>query len=262
MKPKKKAPPRPPPPKFNNSVLYDKTWDFPSSSNTNHYSTHNISRKPDFTTSLIDLSTPLDDFFQQPTLKPMSNNYTHSDDDIFKPKPQPAFTNNHFPPKQQTNKNYTVGNSSFFGSTTTNTVNYLDLSTGVNSMTISDVQTQKPSASAAPTIIRAQPKKRDYGAFQVTNVSRNFIDANNYSPPMPTIPPPSPPKFVNQAAAAFDVSLPHGVALYNYFANHPDDLTIQVCLFSFFFLFFFVNKHDFLIFIRFTPVVTICHPYK
>lgn len=208
VKPKKKPPPRPPPPKFNNSILYDKTWDFPSSSSSFN---QNVSKKPDFTTSLIDLSID-DDFFKQPAfpIQPVAN----FPNDAYKLNPKPPIAAT----KPQVN-NFSVGNSSFFGvkANNSNSVNYLDLSTRNNS-------------AFTPTIIRVQPRaKKNYGAVKpLTSDQRQYFDSN-YSPPMPSIPPPSPPKFLNQD---FDYTLPHGVALYQFIPSQKYDLSLEVILFT------------------------------
>ncbi|KAF7268532.1 hypothetical protein GWI33_018405 [Rhynchophorus ferrugineus] len=62
-----------------------------------------------------------------------------------------------------------------------------------------------------PTIIRPHVKKQqkpeDFGP--------------SGSPPMPNIPPPSPPKEYNE------IETPYGIALYDYRASHPSDLDFQ-----------------------------------
>lgn len=205
VKPKKKPPPRPPPPKFNNSILYDKTWDFPSSSNSFN---QNVSKKPDFTTSLIDLSID-DDFFKQPAFPIQPVSHFPNESYKFNPNPKPPIA----PTKPQVN-NFSVGNSSFFGvkANNSNSVNYLDLSA--------------QNLPSGPTIIRVQPRaKKNYGAVKpLTSNQRQYFDSN-YSPPMPSIPPPSPPKFLNQA---FDDTLPHGVALYQFIPSQKYDLSLEV----------------------------------
>ncbi|XP_022915146.1 uncharacterized protein B0303.7 [Onthophagus taurus] len=75
-----------------------------------------------------------------------------------------------------------------------------------------------------PTIIRAQPPKKSAKAsVKVPSIvpGTSRMPNSNYSPPMPTIPPPSPPKDVS------DGIVPFGLALFNYAGNHPDDLPLQ-----------------------------------
>ena len=77
-----------------------------------------------------------------------------------------------------------------------------------------------------PTIIRAQsPRATDRITTYVS--SDNLLSLSNdisstCSLPMPSIPPPSPPKIVE------DIKLSYGIALYNFSGTHPGDLAIQV----------------------------------
>ncbi|KAL1492639.1 hypothetical protein ABEB36_010869 [Hypothenemus hampei] len=83
----------------------------------------------------------------------------------------------------------------------------------VNSGSFNTKTRNSQNTFIGPTIIR--PK-----------VKLNKVDLANLEPsgslPMPSIPPPSPPKIVNE------VETPYGIALYDYFANHPSDLSFQI----------------------------------
>ncbi|KAF2905185.1 hypothetical protein ILUMI_00995 [Ignelater luminosus] len=68
---------------------------------------------------------------------------------------------------------------------------------------------------SVPTIIRAQPNKRN----QIKTKQEPFEREN--SPPMPAVPPPSPPKEVSE------VTVPYGIALYDFPGAHDDDLRLQ-----------------------------------
>lgn len=68
---------------------------------------------------------------------------------------------------------------------------------------------------SVPTIIRANPKRN-------LVKTRNEVYNRENSPPMPQGPPPSPPKQITE------VTVPYGIALYDFPGNHPDDLTLKV----------------------------------
>lgn len=113
-------------------------------------------------------------------------------------------------------KSFETDSSSFYShfttTPTTPTLNWL-----------SNNPTPKEGGSisqAKPRIIRALPPKRaPVGSPQ------------NCSPPMPQLPPPSPPK------EAAQVITPYGIALFNFPATQPGDLPLQVC-----FLIFYLSK--------------------
>ncbi|KAJ8923643.1 hypothetical protein NQ315_010223 [Exocentrus adspersus] len=77
-----------------------------------------------------------------------------------------------------------------------------------------DVPKVNVPAIFGPTIIRAQAPK-----IKVSEHKLN--DSDPPSPPMPSVPPPSPPKGVT------DVDVPYGIALYDYRATDPRDLSFQ-----------------------------------
>lgn len=64
-----------------------------------------------------------------------------------------------------------------------------------------------------PTIIRPKVK---------LNSRNDNLSAPSASPPMPNIPPPSPPK------GNMDVETPYGIALFNYSTSQSSDLNFQV----------------------------------
>uniref|UniRef100_V5FY66 SH3 domain-containing protein n=1 Tax=Anoplophora glabripennis TaxID=217634 RepID=V5FY66_ANOGL len=68
-----------------------------------------------------------------------------------------------------------------------------------------------------PTIIRAQVPK-----IKPSERKQNNSDPPSPVLPMPSVPPPSPPK------EASDVDVPFGIALYDYQATDPRDLSFQV----------------------------------
>ncbi|XP_049821624.1 uncharacterized protein B0303.7 [Aethina tumida] len=70
-----------------------------------------------------------------------------------------------------------------------------------------------------PTIIRAKEGKKNLKIKPDITYSV-FKEAD--SPPMPSIPPPSPPKEVA------DIDTPYGIAEYDFPASHPSDLGIQI----------------------------------
>lgn len=103
----------------------------------------------------------------------------------------------------------------------TTSVSCFDLSKGTTNL--SEPQKER----TVPTIIRAQvATKKKTSNFEI-NVERKNLYSDNYSPPMPTIPPPSPPKYVLESVQN-DKVVPYGIALYNYTASHSDDLPLQV----------------------------------
>ncbi|KAF5284754.1 hypothetical protein FQA39_LY04479 [Lamprigera yunnana] len=69
---------------------------------------------------------------------------------------------------------------------------------------------------SVPTIIRPQSNKKNVFKSSCVPYERE------QSPPMPSIPPPSPPKEIDE------VVVPYGIALYNYQALQPDDLALQI----------------------------------
>lgn len=69
-------------------------------------------------------------------------------------------------------------------------------------------------SQSGPTIIRGQPLKKNRNKIEVT-------EAPPFSPPMPCIPPPSPPKEVGE------VETPYGIALYDFPATSPEDLPLS-----------------------------------
>lgn len=71
-----------------------------------------------------------------------------------------------------------------------------------------------------PTIIRAQVPK-----MKPSERKQNSSDPPSPVLPMPSVPPPSPPKEVA------DIDVPFGIALYDYQATDPRDLSFQVCIF-------------------------------
>lgn len=74
-----------------------------------------------------------------------------------------------------------------------------------------------------PTIIRAQPPKPKPNR----NVVPTVTDSTISTLPMPSVPPPSPPK------CASNVETPYGIALYDFPASHPTDLPLQVSTYIF-----------------------------
>ncbi|GLV43285.1 lethal (3) 05822 [Carabus blaptoides fortunei] len=103
----------------------------------------------------------------------------------------------------------------------TTSVSCFDLSKGTTNL--SEPQKER----TVPTIIRAHvATKKKTNNFEI-NVDRKNLYSDNYSPPMPTIPPPSPPKYVVDSVHS-DKVVPYGIALYNYGASHSDDLPLQV----------------------------------
>lgn len=81
----------------------------------------------------------------------------------------------------------------------------------------------QPIKKSVPTIIRAATtnKRSNNTKFVDTNV--NDVSPGSESPPMPSIPPPQPPKDIDE-----DVITPFAIALYNFEGTHPDDLSLQV----------------------------------
>lgn len=77
-----------------------------------------------------------------------------------------------------------------------------------------------------PTIIRPQMKPSTRLKTVPLNNSnyRNPFWTRDYSPPMPSIPPPSPPKEV------VEVTVPCAIALYNFPASQLGDLELQVSI--------------------------------
>jgi hypothetical protein len=84
--------------------------------------------------------------------------------------------------------------------------------------TNSTIQGKENTSALKPRIIRAAPPKKSV-------LNKDDLVAN-CSPPMPKVPPPSPPK------GNYDVVTPYGVALYDFPATQPGDLALQVCFLS------------------------------
>jgi hypothetical protein len=79
--------------------------------------------------------------------------------------------------------------------------------------TNSTIQGKENTSALKPRIIRAPPPKKSV-------LNKDDLVAN-CSPPMPKVPPPSPPK------GNYDVVTPYGVALYDFPATQPGDLALQ-----------------------------------
>ncbi|CAG9855515.1 unnamed protein product [Phyllotreta striolata] len=67
---------------------------------------------------------------------------------------------------------------------------------------------------SVPTIIRPRPIK-------TKAIKEQIEEPSNNSPPMPSVPPPSPPKNVDNE------DIPYGIALYDFEAKEPNDLSFQ-----------------------------------
>ncbi|XP_017769152.1 PREDICTED: SH3 domain-containing protein 19 [Nicrophorus vespilloides] len=82
-------------------------------------------------------------------------------------------------------------------------------------------QTQ-PQVKVIPTIIRAQGSKgcRASSPSEASS-SRGVSPLLNSSPPMPNIPPPSPPKEISEFVSPF------GIALFNYTSTQNEDLSFE-----------------------------------
>lgn len=84
---------------------------------------------------------------------------------------------------------------------------------------------------SVPTIIRAQPPKRPPSRMNTKPVPQintsqlplSTLRLDN-SPPMPSIPPPSPPKEVDETV------MPFGIALYDFPGSQSGDLPLQVII--------------------------------
>lgn len=95
-------------------------------------------------------------------------------------------------------------------------VNLDPWSTPASSNTQSVFYLDSNAQLSVPTIIRPQSNKR------TVNKTTNELSQREQSPPMPSVPPPSPPK------ETAEVIVPYGVALYHFPAAHSDDLPLQV----------------------------------
>ncbi|GLH00036.1 Uncharacterized protein GBIM_06506 [Gryllus bimaculatus] len=126
--------------------------------------------------------------------------------------------------------------------------------------TIIRAKPNRPSAPPKPTQIKDAIKPANQGPlqnmlslnnntsvfdsskpFSYTSENEKRDHSREWSPPMPSVPPPPPPENVN-SEIDFPISLPdlpprkpqvsnkkmpHGVALYDYETNHPDDLAFK-----------------------------------
>ncbi|XP_072751156.1 uncharacterized protein L(3)05822 [Anoplolepis gracilipes] len=123
----------------------------------------------------------------------------------------------------------------------------------------SNLTASKPFVTSMPTIIRARPPKPPAPRIpfkklepisKETNLkiannsvvnkltidfsngwSSDYEENNSPSPPMPTIPPPAPPADylaeLNGVLSGNSEVKPYGIALYDFPATHPDDLTLK-----------------------------------
>lgn len=87
---------------------------------------------------------------------------------------------------------------------------------------------------SVPTIIRAQPPKKNVNTDKINikpvlkgNAPLMWNISRENSPPMPSIPPPSPPKEVDETV------VPFGIALYDFPGSQNGDLPLQVNVINF-----------------------------
>lgn len=198
-KQKKKPPPRPPPP--NISKLKSKStlnlvqsnnsanliqWSPPSSPKTDRPSHFGGSVSSSFSSSTSSLASSKKSFEFE---SPVGSNVW------------PVQTQNTIQPPQSngvgTFQSYLVAGSGEANTTANGTSNSLNV----------------PSIFG-PTIIRAKVKP---------NTRTDNVSPKSDSPPMPNIPPPSPPK-----VDIDDIETPFGIALFDYPASDPSDLNLQV----------------------------------
>lgn len=202
QKQRKKPPPRPPPPNFTK-------YKSKSSLNLN---------QPNQNVNLIEWSPP-----NSP--KPertrnfggsVSSSFSSSTSSLASSKKsfefEPPVTNHLWPiqtqatPLPQTNGGATF--QSYLPTAGSQTSTKIGNNSSINSLNV-------PSFFG-PTIIRPKVKPN--------NNRTNDLSPSSGSPPMPNIPPPSPPKDVT------DIETPYGIALFDYPASHPSDLALQVSI--------------------------------
>lgn len=207
---KKKPPPRPPPPNFNK--LKSK-------------STHNINNKFE-SLNLIDWSPP-----SSPRTNPtsafggsVSSSFSSSTSSLASSKKStdiggfttPPFTNNFWNGTQ-------TPTTQLFTPTPNNNTATNWYATFTSNGTLKPIENNNTSNNIStntllgPTIIRPQNKKKPR-----PDILESLDDLDRDSPPMPTVPPPSPPK------NAGDVITPYGIALFPFPATVAGDLALEV----------------------------------
>ncbi|XP_018333133.1 SH3 domain-containing protein 19 [Agrilus planipennis] len=182
---KKKPPPRPPPPNFS-KMRSKSAWNL---------------NQPYEEVSLIDLSPP-----RSPAT--FISNRNHA----FSGSISSSFSNS-TSSLASSKKSYELDNNICdTWSLQSNSASQSPIYSQQTEKTINKSTVQMPM----PTIIRAQPSK--------VSTSNNFrkVFPGSESPPMPNIPPPSPPK------ETVDVNTPYAIALYNYPAPYEGDLELEV----------------------------------
>ncbi|CAH0562278.1 unnamed protein product [Brassicogethes aeneus] len=125
-------------------------------------------------------------------------------------------------PKVERNQQFGGSVSSSFSSSTSSLASSkksFEFDLPVNWPTNSFVSHVSTNTTLGPTIIRAKgSKKPSRNNLEMLAIGLKGPD----SPPMPSIPPPSPPKNVS------DIDTPYGIALFDFNASQPSDLTLQV----------------------------------
>lgn len=204
QKSKKKPPPRPPPPNFSkykskstfnlNDNLIE--WSPPSSPKTERNHNFGGSVSSSFSSSTSSLASSKKSFECDISVSnniwPINLNATNRTSNTVTNVP---FNN------QSTNK------------PSTNIMQLYQSSSRGAQKNLHTIQMSVPSV-LGPTIIRPRPNK--------TKVVREQIDDTAISLPMPSVPPPSPPKNVDNE------DIPCGVALYDFEAKEPNDLSFQM----------------------------------
>lgn len=193
-KPKKKPPPRPPPPNF---------------SKYKSKSTLNLNQ-PSQSLNLIEWSPPNSPKPERPRYfgGSVSSSFSSSTSSLASSKKSFEFelpvTNNIWPLNPPTIVPQNNGTATF--------QSYVTSSSHFSSTKSGNSSNLNVPSFFGPTIIRPKVKT-------VNKVDDRSPGSD--SPPMPNIPPPSPPK------EGAEIDTPYGIALFDYPASHPSDLALQ-----------------------------------
>lgn len=204
-KKRKIPPPRPPPPNFGNKVKSQSAWNLNQVDSLLEWSPPGSPKTNDFPK-----------FSNRPMGGSVSSSFSSSTSSLASSKKSFEYETVQFNISPWANANQT----NQFGTHQLNSISPISTANpspnSIRSSASSSQGSPVVPQISVPTIIRPQAPKPSY-----TSLQKNLPAPSN-SPPMPSVPPPSPPKETKFIAT------PVGVALYDFPGNCPGDLPLQV----------------------------------